>query len=199
MGYEERRGHGFERWERNQPSRSDRFLQRREPRERPFGDENFGQEREDWREPQDIQARERFDYERGPQWGRQERHGQGHAWGQRDWSGSQREWGGPERDRRGRFTGVGPKGYRRSDERIREDACQALCDHPDLDATDIEVLVKNGEVTLQGTVSDRHAKRLAEEALEDLPGVQDVRNELRMNGARTATHSAQGRSPSERS
>jgi len=189
MAYEDRPGHGFDKSERMQPSRSDRFLQRRprqalETRERrPFGDEDFGQEREDWREPQDIHERDLFDYERGPQygapqWGQARQSGSSH-WGTRDSNGGQ------SHDRPGSFVGFGPKGYRRSDERIQEDANQALSDHPELDATEIEVAVKGGEVTLRGTVFDRRAKRMAEEAIEHLPGVNDVRNEIRMSQSAT--------------
>jgi hypothetical protein len=81
---------------------------------------------------------------------------------------------------RGRFTGKGPKGYQRSDERIREDASDALERNGDVDASDIEVKVHAGEITLEGTVSDRRSKRMAEDLIEDLPGVKQVHNRLRV-------------------
>ena len=81
---------------------------------------------------------------------------------------------------RGRFMGRGPKGYKRGDERIREDINEELTRHPDIDAYEIEVRVENGEVTLTGTVEDRHAKRLAEDLAERTSGVTDVHNQLRV-------------------
>jgi len=81
---------------------------------------------------------------------------------------------------RGQFTGRGPKGYRRSDERITEDVNEALSQHPEIDASEIEVKVNNGEVTLSGTVSERHFKRMAEDIAERCSGVHDVRNEIRV-------------------
>src|SRR4051812_38905333 len=50
------------------------------------------------------------------------------------------------------FTGVGPLNYRRTDERIHDDVADALYRCIELDASDIEVNVKNGIVTLEGTV-----------------------------------------------
>ena len=38
----------------------------------------------------------------------------------------------------------------------------------------------NGEVTLTGSVPDRHAKRLAEDLAEDVWGVRDVQNQIRV-------------------
>ncbi len=76
--------------------------------------------------------------------------------------------------------GKGPKGYTRSDDRIREDVCDCLTDDPMLDAGEIEVHVKNGEVTLSGTVSDRLAKRHAEDMIERVSGVRDVQNNIRV-------------------
>jgi len=78
------------------------------------------------------------------------------------------------------FAGRGPKGYRRPDARIEEDVCEALTRHPDIDASDIEVRVQNGEVTLSGTVDERRDKRLAEDITEWVSGVADVHNELRV-------------------
>ena len=82
--------------------------------------------------------------------------------------------------RRGRFYGVGPKGYRRSDERIHEEISDRLMTHPDIDASDIEVVVANGIVTLTGTAEDRHEKRLANLIAEDVVGVDDVQNQLKV-------------------
>ena len=77
------------------------------------------------------------------------------------------------------FRGRGPKGYRRSDERIREDVNDRLTDHQYLDASDIDVTVKEGEVTLSGKVFDRTDKRLAEDVAESVTGVKNVLNNLR--------------------
>ncbi|WP_244464993.1 BON domain-containing protein [Candidatus Filomicrobium marinum] len=80
-----------------------------------------------------------------------------------------------------RFRGRGPKNYTRSDDRIREDVCDRLCDDPHIDASDIEVTVSGGEVTLEGTVRDRFAKRHAEDLSERASGVKHVQNNLRRN------------------
>lgn len=79
---------------------------------------------------------------------------------------------------RSSYSGRGPKDYQRSDERIREDANDALTRDPEVDASDIQVSVSNGEITLKGEVEDRRAKRRAEECVERLAGVRDVHNEL---------------------
>ena len=94
--------------------------------------------------------------------------------------------------------GKGPKGFKRSDERIREDVSEILMDHHEIDASDIEVQVNNGEVTLSGTVTDRRTKRLAEEVIENVSGVLDVHNAVRIARSDTTTQPsapvAQGRS-----
>lgn len=76
------------------------------------------------------------------------------------------------------FFGVGPKGYSRSDERIREDVSDALTRDRAVDASEIEVDVKEGVVSLRGSVSDKWMKRRAEDCAEEITGVRDVRNEL---------------------
>lgn len=85
-----------------------------------------------------------------------------------------------EESRYGTYIGRGPKGYRRSDERIIEDVSDRLTDDPIVDASDITVQVRDGEVTLTGTVEDRHQKRRAEDIVEQVPGVRDVSNQLRV-------------------
>jgi osmotically-inducible protein OsmY len=97
--------------------------------------------------------------------------------------GGQRYQGEQQRNMmQGRHTGKGPKGYRRSDERIREDVCDALTQHGHIDASEIEIRVKDGEVTLTGTVERREEKRMAEDAVEQVPGVREVHNQLRATG-----------------
>lgn len=76
--------------------------------------------------------------------------------------------------------GKGPAGYTRSDERIRELVCDALTDDHYVDATNIEVTVRSGEVILSGTVDDRVQKRMAEACVERIGGVKDVQNQLRI-------------------
>lgn len=95
----------------------------------------------------------------------------------------------------GRFAGKGPKGYQRSDERVIDDVCQALERDPHVDATEIEVSCQKGEIVLKGSVDSREAKRRAEECVEDLPGVKDVRNELRVQPPGTQPSGA-ARNPS---
>jgi hypothetical protein len=77
--------------------------------------------------------------------------------------------------------GRGPKNYQRPDERIREDVCERLTLDHDVDASDIEVSVSDAVVTLSGTVSQRRAKRIAEDLWELVRGVKDVQNNLRVN------------------
>lgn len=85
----------------------------------------------------------------------------------------------------GMHRGKGPQGYMRSDERIREAICEVLTDDAHVDATDIEVSVRDGEVTLSGTVEDRYQKRAAEDAIENVSGIRDVHNQIRIGGARS--------------
>jgi osmotically-inducible protein OsmY len=78
------------------------------------------------------------------------------------------------------YAGRGPRGYQRGDERIREDVCDRLTDDPRIDASDIEVAVQGGEVTLSGSVRSREEKRVAEDAIERITGVRDVTNHLKV-------------------
>jgi len=76
--------------------------------------------------------------------------------------------------------GVGPQGYRRPDERIREDLCERLTAHGGIDASEVEIEVQDGEVILSGTVPDRRMKRLALDVAEEVSGVVEVHNHLRL-------------------
>ena len=112
---------------------------------------------------------EQFDADQG--WREDERgYGQmGDSWRDDDY----------HRNERG-YRGHGPSGYSRSDERIKEDACDALTDDWRVDARQVSVTVKDGEITLDGTVPSRDQKRRAEDCVDELSGVRHVQNNLRV-------------------
>jgi hypothetical protein len=93
------------------------------------------------------------------------------ARGRSAWAG---DWS--EQDYRGR----GPRDYRRADDRVRDEVCERLTDDWGVDATDINVQVQDGEVTLTGTVPTREQKRRAGACVEGVPGVHDVFNQVRV-------------------
>ena len=82
---------------------------------------------------------------------------------------------------RGEHAGRGPKGYKRSDGRIQEDVSDHLTNDSWLDASRIEVQVREGEVTLNGKVASRDDKRRAELWAETVSGVSHVQNNLRVD------------------
>jgi hypothetical protein len=170
--------------------------------------------REDWRRPDDWRAREdwpREDWRSG-----EERRERGGRRGPEDWRGAYREdegggrWQGMARDDRdpvrtrglieredrgplerlgeavARRLGRGPKGYRRSDERIREEVCERIA-RSGVDAGEVEVKVDDGEVTLEGSVARREEKRWLEDVAEDVFGVDQVHNRLRVARTPAAT------------
>lgn len=108
--------------------------------------------------------------------------GVGNYFNQPGYPGSFRNRGGFEAERQS-FAGRGPRGYQRSDARINEDVCDRLCDSPAIDATNVDVRVAGGEVTLSGTVSSRDEKRRAEDMIEHVSGVREVHNNLRVGRA----------------
>jgi osmotically-inducible protein OsmY len=59
-----------------------------------------------------------------------------------------------------------------------EDVCDQLANDYWIDASEIEVEVKNGEVLFKGTVSDKYKKRRAEEIAERISGVTHVENRI---------------------
>lgn len=95
-----------------------------------------------------------------------------------------------------RRLGKGPKAYTRSDDRIREDVYDRLM-HGWVNAEHVEVQVKGGEVTLTGLVEERRDKRTIEDLIEDVLGVKDVHNHLKVGtpetlGAATTTTPTKG-------
>ncbi|HEU5432762.1 MAG TPA: BON domain-containing protein [Thermomicrobiales bacterium] len=85
-----------------------------------------------------------------------------------------------DREQTPNYAGVGPRAYRRAAELILDDLNDRLTVDPWLDAENIETSVDNGVVTLTGSVASRADKRLAEDLADDVPGVIDVDNRLRI-------------------
>jgi osmotically-inducible protein OsmY len=78
------------------------------------------------------------------------------------------------------YRGHGPVGYTRTDAQVRADVCDELTDDPDVDASCIEVMVDVGIVILTGEVSTRAMKWRAEEVADDVTGVKEVDNRIRV-------------------
>src|SRR5690606_3511162 len=79
----------------------------------------------------------------------------------------------------GPHRGKGPRNYKRSDDRIKEEINDRLTDDPFVDCSDVEVSVENGEVTLTGSAVDKTQQRRIEDIAGSVRGVTDVDNRLR--------------------
>jgi osmotically-inducible protein OsmY len=86
--------------------------------------------------------------------------------------------------RPGDQTGRGPTGYHRPDDSVREEIVERLVRDPWIDATDVEVRVKDRVVTLDGVLADRRQRRMAEDVAWSVYGVENVNNEIHVNDHR---------------
>ncbi|MBZ5606536.1 MAG: BON domain-containing protein, partial [Acidobacteriia bacterium] len=69
-----------------------------------------------------------------------------------------------------------------SDDKIYDQVRQKLANDPDVKGAGFNVTVKNGAVTLEGTVHDEHAKEKAEKIAKKVKGVTSVINKLKLFG-----------------
>ncbi len=95
-----------------------------------------------------------------------------------------------------RPTGRGPKNYTRSDTRIYEEICDAIANDGAVDASDVEVKVEKGEVTLVGTVRDRNTSRRIEDIIDRITGVKDMHNQIKVQRQEVTHRANQGQSAS---
>jgi hypothetical protein len=86
---------------------------------------------------------------------------------------------GPDRRAPRRYP-PGPKGYQRSDERLREDISERLMEARYIDSSDVTVEVSAAKVVLEGTVPERRMKHAIEDLVDACPGVQDIDNRIRV-------------------
>jgi osmotically-inducible protein OsmY len=150
-------------------------------------EESYAADRGNWLNRRDYPSSERGFYG-----GRNESERKNRSWWDRA-SDEVSSWFGGDTDRdryndrySGGFRGRGPKNYTRSDDRIRDDINDRLTDNDYLDASDIDVAVKGGEVTLTGFVDSRYSKRTAEDIADDISGVKNVENRLRIREQQTS-------------
>ena len=78
----------------------------------------------------------------------------------------------------GNQQGRGPRGYRRSDQRVFADVCDLLTEDIEVDAREIDVAVSGGVVTLEGSVAGRMERERAEELADSVKGVVSIENNL---------------------
>lgn len=86
----------------------------------------------------------------------------------------------------GSHFGKGPRNWVRSDQIIKEDVCEELCYNPFIDASDIEVSVQDGVVSLKGWVESREERLEALKCVDSIPGVKDIHHELHVRNRKLA-------------
>lgn len=139
-------------------------------------DSRYDESHQPWREPRGSAYREP-DYRTSERsFGNTSRYANTDPYDTPGWSRNtqqQRQW-------EGNYSGRGPRGYQRGDERIREDICDRLTEDPRIDASDVEVQVNSAEVTLSGSVRTRDEKHFTESVIERIAGVREVNNNLKV-------------------
>lgn len=71
-----------------------------------------------------------------------------------------------------------------SDDEIRSVVLEHIRDYPNLDADDVDVLVRDGAVTLTGRVGSDAEVQIASSLLDDLLGLEQFSNELMVDELR---------------
>ena len=172
------------------------FGRREDEREREYGPRQQGYAPYPYGEEPPQRNRNLEDWQRPWQLGEERSHGGRSAYGssQRSYE-SDPSYPSSYQSQGQSHRGRGPKGYQRSDERLREDICERLTDANDIDASDISVEVSGAEVTLSGSVADRRMKRAAEDLIEECSGVKQVHNALRIDAERDRSNDRYPQSP----
>lgn len=149
----------------------------------PYSNPGYGQNGPQYGNPGYEQGGSQYGnpgYEQGGTQYSNQRYGQGGMQYGTGWGQNPSQYGNGSYGNTNTQRGKGPKGYQRSDDRIKEDINDRLTDDHHLDASEIEVHVANGEVKLSGTVENRESKRRAEDLVEAISGVSNVENSIRV-------------------
>ena len=84
----------------------------------------------------------------------------------------------------GLYSGFGPS-YDSAGDPVGQEVASRLTQHGQVDASNIEITVENGDVLLEGTVADEETKRLVGEAIQTVPGVNQIENMLQVQTVQT--------------
>jgi hypothetical protein len=140
--------------------------------QRQYGQRQYGQPQgQRYGQPYGLRYGQPQGQQYGPRYGQQSR--------QQPY-GNERYWGPGYPDTRARRFTTGPKGYQRSDERLKEDISERLMESHYIDSSDVSVEVRGARVVLEGTVPSRHMKHAIEDLVDGCPGVQDIDNRVRV-------------------
>lgn len=83
------------------------------------------------------------------------------------------------------FAGVGPRGYSPSDDVIKEEVCHKLWEHDAIDASDLEVEVKDSKVIVTGSVPTPEMRELIEDVCDDFVPREKIELRLSLRRGRT--------------
>jgi hypothetical protein len=98
-----------------------------------------------------------------------------------EWSDLGSEWGTYEGSSDEGRHRSGRENDRRADDRLREAVSDRLTGDPHIDASGLDIAVRDAEVSLSGTISSRVLKRKAQDVAATVPGIKCVRNNLRLH------------------
>jgi len=79
---------------------------------------------------------------------------------------------------------------------LKEDVCERLYHNHQIDSSDVTIDVKDGKVTLEGTVGDRSMRFAIEDLVDAVPGIKDIENRVRVERAGPQFRSQGSENPS---
>lgn len=81
------------------------------------------------------------------------------------------------------YSGIGPKGWKLSDKKLKERVSEVLLHSHEVDASQLEVSVEDHVVYLKGQIKSKGMRRVAEDLVGSIPGVEDVFTQLKIREA----------------
>lgn len=72
------------------------------------------------------------------------------------------------------YSGMGPKGWELSDEKLQTRVCEVLLHSHDVDPTELEITVKDKVVYVKGHIQSKGMRIVCEDLILSIPGVEDV-------------------------
>ena len=98
-----------------------------------------------------------------------------------------RQHGGYGPDRPTGHRGKGPRNHARSDAGLQAHVSELLTEHDEIDASNLDVHVADGAITLTGTLDDGHMRGKLDELLGGIAGVRAIHMSIAVRGVPTRT------------